>query len=60
MSLKGKYLRGEKWYLMNRDDDGNLLDVIKKDPSKMLDVEYYLEEQKKLKSKELTKSKEKK
>jgi len=56
MSYKGKVKRGEKWYKLYRDDDGVLLDVIKKDPNKMVDVNAYLES---VKGKE-TKSKGKK
>ena len=66
MSYKGSYLRGEKWYLMNRDADGNLKKVISEDPNKMKDVNIYLksiEEAKKKvapEEKEETKSKGKK
>jgi|TARA_Y100000310_G_scaffold81786_2_gene78380 hypothetical protein len=56
MSYKGQYLRGEKWYLMNRDADGNLLDVVKNNAEKMKDVDLYLKAQ----VKEETKSKGKK
>lgn len=43
MSLKGQILRGEKWYLMNRDADGNLTAGIKKDVNKMKEITLYLE-----------------
>ena len=59
MSYKGQYLRGEKWYLMNRDSEGNLLPKIADDKNKMIDVNLYLEAVKKEKETK-TKSKEKK
>ena len=60
MSYKGQYLRGEKWFLMNRDADGNLLKVITDDKDKMIDVELYLKAVEEAKPKEVTKSKGKK
>lgn len=39
----GKLSRGMKWYLKNRDADGNLKVVISDDSDKMLDVNYYLD-----------------
>ena len=42
MSLKGQLLRGEKWYLMNRETDGTLKKVIKEDANKMKEVNLYL------------------
>ena len=57
MSDKGKYSRGEKWFDLHRDLDGNLEPVITEDPNKMVDVNFYLEQKKK---KEETKSKGKK
>ena len=56
MSLKGKILRGEKWFHLNRDPDGNLTEEVKKDKDKMKDINTYLEtikaeEEKKTKSK---------
>ncbi len=61
MSYKGRYLRGEKWYLMNRDAEGNLKDVIANDENKMADVNVYLEAVKKDKEAKVeTKSKGKK
>jgi len=47
MSSKGKYLRGEKWFHLNRDADGNLTETIKKDLDKMKDINFYLEEKEK-------------
>ena len=58
MSHEGKMKRGEKWFAF-RDVNGNLPDDISKDPNKMADVNYYLENSKKEK-KEETKSKGKK
>ena len=58
MSEKGKYLRGEKWFHLNRDNDGELLPVVSEDENKMKDVNVYLETVKK--SKKKTKSKGKK
>ena len=58
MSYKGQYLRGEKWFLLNRDADGKLLKLIKDDKDKMIDVKVYLDAQKK--KEEETKSKGKK
>jgi len=43
MSRKGQLLRGEKWFLMNRDSDGNLKKFIEKDEEKMKDINLYLE-----------------
>lgn len=43
MSQKGKYLRGQKWYDLFRDRDGNLDKSISNDPHKMVDVNVYLE-----------------
>ena len=61
MSNKGRYLRGEKWYLLSRNEDGNLVNSVKKDADKMLDINFYLDEQKKLEEeKKETKSKRKK
>ena len=59
MSSKGKLLRGEKWFLMNRDKEGNLLKVIKEDATKMVDVNLFLEA-KKREDEEKAKSKRKK
>ena len=58
MSFKGKYLRGEKWYHLSRDKDGNLKKEIKEDKDKMIDINIYLEEKKK-KEEEKTKTKSK-
>ena len=66
MSVKGQILRGEKWYLMNRDADGNLNEAIKKDTAKMVEIDMYLAardpapEAKKEEAQEETKSKKKK
>ncbi len=64
MSYKGQYLRGEKWYHLFRDADGDLLPNVAEDENKMSDVKLYLEAVKKEKEeaakKEETKSKEKK
>ena len=60
MSNKGQYLRGEKWYLMNRDVNGNLKEEITKDVQKMADVQVYLDAQKTSGKEEETKSKVKK
>lgn len=58
MSFKGSYLRGEKWYHLSRDADGNCTE---KDPNKLIDVNIYLEAVKKKKEEEAkTKSKGKK
>jgi hypothetical protein len=43
MSRKGSILRGEKWFLMNRDADGNLKEEVKKNPDLMKDINLYLE-----------------
>ena len=40
MSYKGSYLRGEKWYTLSRDADGNCTE---KDPNKLKDINIYLE-----------------
>ncbi len=61
MSYKGQYLRGEKWYLMNRDANGNLKPNVADDKNKMIDVNLYLEAVKKEKEVKVeTKSKDKK
>jgi len=46
MSVKGQLLRGEKWFLMNRDADGKLNNKIQKDIDKMIDINLYLEARK--------------
>ena len=60
MSYLGKVNRGLKWYARNRDLEGNLLPCITEDPTKMGDVQAYLDHKKKLeeeeKPKEQTKS----
>ena len=64
MSKKGQFLRGEKWFHLSRDVDGNLKKDIKEDKDKMIDINYYLEEKKRIADAEVpakeTKSKEKK
>ena len=62
MSLKGQILRGEKWYIMNRDAEGNLKPNVAENKNKMIDVKLYLEAVKKEEAtkKEEPKSKEKK
>ena len=63
MSRKGSILRGEKWYLMNREADGTLKKCIAEDKDKMIDVNAYLQARDpvvKKENKEITKSKGKK
>jgi len=60
MSKKGQFLRGEKWFHLSRDVDGNLKKAIKEDKDKMIDINYYLETIKSKEVKEETKSKGKK
>lgn len=63
MSVKGQLLRGEKWYLMNRDADGNLNADIQKDVNKMEEINLYLnarDPEPKVEVKEETKSKKNK
>ena len=60
MSLKGRINRGIKWYARNRDADGNLTSVVTENPSKMRDVNAYLEYKKKLEEEKQNKSKGKK
>ena len=43
MSYKGSYLRGEKWYHLSRDADGNCTE---KNPDKLKDINIYLEAKK--------------
>ena len=43
MSRKGQLLRGEKWYNLYRDAEGNLLPVIANDKQKMANVNLFLE-----------------
>ena len=57
MSVKGSILRGEKWFHLNRDPNGELTKEIKKDVDKMLDVNLFLET---IKTEEKPKSKGKK
>ena len=57
MSYKGSYLRGEKWYFMSRDADGNLTAEIKKDLDKMKDINVYLDSKKEKEKPVETKSK---
>ena len=59
MSYKGQYLRGEKWYHLNRDADGNLLPVITNDEEKMKDVNVYLKSMEKAKAEDTAKTKSK-
>ena len=47
MSIKGQILRGEKWYNLYRDANGNLLPVIANDKQKMANVNLFLETLKK-------------
>ncbi len=58
MSHEGKLARGEKWY-NTRTVDG-LVEGVKNDPGKMVDVEYYLKDKKSKEEKEKTNSKSKK
>ena len=60
MSYKGQYLRGEKWFHLNRNADGELTEEIKKDKDKMIDINIYLKAKEEAKNKEETKSKGKK
>jgi len=46
MSQQGQFLRGEKWYLMNRDSSGKLLKFINDDVDKMKDINVYLDKMK--------------
>ena len=47
MSRQGKLLRGEKWWNLNRDANGNLTEEVKKDSNKMADINLFLEAKKK-------------
>jgi len=47
MSMKGRLLRGEKWWNMNRDANGNLNEAIQKDFQKMVNINLFLEAMKK-------------
>lgn len=47
MTYQGSYLRGEKWYLGNRDENGNITKTLSEDKDKMIDVNIYLEAVKK-------------
>lgn len=60
MSYKGQVLRGEKWFNLYRDADGNLLPNISEDENKMVDVNAYLESKKKVEETKKKDSKEKK
>ena len=60
MSYIGKVNRGLKWYVRNRDLDGNLLPAVAGDPNKMEDVNTYLEHRKKLEEEEEKKKKDSK
>lgn len=59
MTYEGKVNRGLKWFVRNRDADGNLKPCVADDPNKMADIKVYLEHKKKLEE-EKTKSKGKK
>ena len=59
MSFKGQVLRGEKWFLMNRDANGVLLPVVANDKDKMIDVNIYLEEKKRVEEEKKAKVKSK-
>lgn len=43
MSLKGSILRGEKWFHLNRDPNGDLTKEVKEQANKMRDIGIYLE-----------------
>ena len=60
MSSKGQYLRGEKWYHLNRDVDGNMTKLLTDDADKMIDVQIYLDREAEKKPEKEAKSKEKK
>lgn len=62
MSRKGSLLRGEKWFALGQDGQGNLTKEMQKDTDKMIDINNYLEAKKKEEEadKEETKSKVKK
>ena len=47
MSMKGRLLRGEKWWNLNRDANGNLTAAVQKDPQKMANINLFLEAMKK-------------
>ncbi len=63
MSWRGSYLRGEKWFHLNRDVDGNMTKTLLDDKDKMIDVKIYLDREAEKKEKPAvkeTKSKGKK
>ncbi len=62
MSYIGRVNRGLKWYVRNRDADGNLLPSVTENPAMMSDVNTYLAHKKKLEEEAAVKtnSKEKK
>ncbi len=57
MSDKGKYNRGQKWFDVGRDVNGDLKPEITNDPHKMIDVNFYLDAVKREEEVKVTKSK---
>ena len=60
MSMKGRLLRGEKWWNLNRDANGDITGAILKDTQKMANINLFLEAMKAEKEAKITKSKGKK
>ena len=59
MSMKGRLLRGEKWWNLNRDANGDLKGNILKDAQKMANINLFLEAMKKEKEAKEVKPKSK-